>query len=101
MEENERLKNENKKLKVNQSKKDKLEFAKIKEIRNMIANMASRIAYLEGFNDANHYHLKTEDNPPIKQNTSPKKQPQQFGFVNPPKTSRMLPQQQHQKRVKK
>ena len=73
MEENERLKHENKKLKVNQSKKDKLEFAKIKEIRNMIANMASRIAYLEGFNDANHYHLKTEDNPPIKQNISPKK----------------------------
>ena len=66
------LKNENKKLKINQSKKEKLQFAKIKEIRNMISNMAGRIAYLEGFNDANQNQIKNEQNL-VQKNASPKK----------------------------
>lgn len=59
--ENEKLKEENKFLKLNESKKSKIQYARIKEIRNIIANMASRIAYLEGFHAAKKKQSKEKE----------------------------------------
>ena len=46
LEENEKLREENKKLMEIKTKKTKAEYARIKEIRAMIGKMAHRIAYL-------------------------------------------------------